>query len=62
MNVPQIRVSDEEIQKIIDENQAGTADLMAVYERAEASYMAAFSANPPDQQVYPVGTNTAPSR
>lgn len=37
----QDRVTDADIQRIVDENVAGTADLMTVYERAEASYMAA---------------------
>lgn len=58
---PQIQVSDQEIQKIIDENEAGTADLMAVYERAEASYMAALTAEPVGV-VSPASTDSIPTR
>jgi len=61
MTDPQIQVSDQEIQKIINENEAGTADLMAVYERAEASYMAALTAEPAGV-VSPASTDSIPSR
>lgn len=56
-----IQVSDQEIQKIIDENEAGTADLMAVYERAEASYMTALTVGPPGV-VSPASTDSIPTR
>ena len=59
MTDPQIQVSDQEIQKIINENEAGTADLMAVYERAEDSYMAALT---PAGVVSPASTDSIPSR
>lgn len=56
-----IQVSDQEIQKIIEENEAGTADLMAVYERAEASYMAALTAGAPGV-VSPASADSTPTR
>lgn len=59
---PQIRVSDKDIQKIIDENEAGTADLMAVYERAEASYVAAVSQGYQPPSIYPASTDSVPQR
>lgn len=55
-----IQVSDDEIQRIIDENEAGIADLMAVYEPAEASYMAALTVGPPGG-VSPASTESIPS-
>ena len=56
-----IRVSDEDIQKIIDANEAGTADLMAVYERAEAGYMAAVTPQaPPTTAAYPASSDSVP--
>lgn len=61
-----IKVSDENIQKIIDANQAGTADLMAFYESAEASYVAAAQAatpqNHPPTAAYPASSGTIPLR
>jgi len=57
-----IKVSDEDIQKIIDANQAGTADLMAFYESAEASYVAAAEAAMPHPPTaaYPASSDTIP--
>lgn len=57
-----IKVSDEDIQKIIDANQAGTADLMAFYESAEASYLAAAQADQPHPltAAYPASSDTIP--
>lgn len=61
-----IKVSDEDIQKIIDANQAGTADLMAFYETAEASYLAAAQAATPQDRpstaAYPASSDTIPLR
>jgi hypothetical protein len=56
----QIQVSDEEIQNIIDTNEAGTADLMVAYERIEASYMAAVA--PAPGEVLPASTDSIPHR
>ena len=60
----EIRVSDQDIQKIIDENEAGTADLMAFYESAEASYIAAAQAaaivDRPATAAYPASSHTTP--
>lgn len=61
-----IKVSDEDIQEIIDANEAGTADLMAIYESAEARYFEAVNgAMPkatPSTAAYPAGISTAPLR
>ncbi len=54
-----IKVSDQDIQKIIDANEAGTADLMAVYERAEANYMAAVS-QAPHETAHQASTDSVP--
>lgn len=56
---PNLRVSDKDIQKIIEENEAGTADLMAIYERAEASYIAAIS-HSQNFAPHPASTDSVP--
>jgi hypothetical protein len=59
-----IKVSDEDIQEIIDANEAGTADLMAVYESAEARYFEAVNGavanGRPPTAAYPAGISTTP--
>jgi len=63
-NKKHIKVSDEDIQKIIDTNEAGTADLMTFYESAEASYVAAAAASAPEDSpqtaAYPTSTDSTP--
>jgi hypothetical protein len=59
-----IKVSDEDIQKIINANEAGTADLMTFYESAEASYVAAAAASAsedsPQTAAHPTSTDSTP--
>lgn len=49
--------TDDEIQNLIEDDEAGVADLLEAYEPAERRYFSALTP-PPDQITY--GSNTSP--
>ena len=50
-----VEVTDRDIREIVDQGEAGVADLLAAYEPVEQSY---FSAVTPMQPVVAYSTNT----